>query len=165
MNKPDQPNPLNPVVSRQLPRTVIVLGLVSFFNDFASDIVVPLIPILLATVLSAGPIVLGLIEGVADALACFLKLWAGRHSDVMSGRRKGLAMSGYMLSNLVRPLLGLAGSWVTVLLLRSVDRIDKGLRSAPRDAMVADATPPYILGAMRLVFIARWIMLVRLPVH
>ncbi|MDP3280936.1 MAG: MFS transporter [Nitrosomonas sp.] len=146
MNKPDQTNPAQPVVSRQLPRTVIVLGLVSFFNDFASDIVVPLIPILLATVLSAGPIALGLIEGVADALACFLKLWAGRHSDVMSGRRKGLAMSGYMLSNLARPLLGLAGSWVMVLLLRSVDRVGKGLRSAPRDAMVADATPPHIRG-------------------
>ncbi len=146
MNKPDQPNPLNTVVSKKLPKTVVVLGLVSFFNDFSSDIVVPLIPILLATVLSAGPIALGLIEGVADALACFLKLWAGRHSDVMSGRRKGLALSGYMLSNLARPLLGLAGSWFTVLLLRSVDRVGKGLRSAPRDAMVADATPPHIRG-------------------
>jgi MFS family permease len=146
MNKPDQPNPLNPPVSKKLPQTVVVLGLVSFFNDFASDIVVPLIPILLATVLAAGPIALGLIEGVADALACFLKLWAGRHSDVMSGRRKGLALTGYMLSNLARPLLGLAGSWVTVLLLRSVDRVGKGLRSAPRDAMVADATPPHIRG-------------------
>ncbi len=146
MNKPDQPNPVIPVVSGKLPRTVIVLGLVSFFNDFASDIVVPLIPILLATVLSAGPIALGLIEGVADALACFLKLWAGRHSDIMSGRRKGLALAGYTLSNLARPLLGLAGSWVTVLLLRSVDRIGKGLRSAPRDAMVADATPSHMHG-------------------
>lgn len=134
------------MASRKLPRTVIFLGLVSFFNDFASDIVVPLIPILLATVLSAGPIVLGLIEGVADALACFLKLWAGRHSDVMRGRRKGLALAGYTLSNLARPLLGLAGSWVTVLLLRSIDRVGKGLRSAPRDAMVADATPPSIRG-------------------
>lgn len=146
MNKPDQPNPTPSIVSRKLPRAVVFLGLVSFFNDFASDIVIPLIPILLATVLAAGPIALGLIEGVADALACFLKLWAGRHSDVMSGRRKGLALTGYTLSNLARPLLGLAGSWVTVLLLRSVDRIGKGLRSAPRDAMVADATPPHIRG-------------------
>lgn len=146
MNKPDQPDPPSPETSEKLPRTVIVLGLVSFFNDFASDIVVPLIPILLATVLAAGPIALGLIEGVADALACFLKLWAGRHSDVMSGRRKKLALAGYTLSNLTRPLLGLAGSWLTVLLLRSVDRIGKGLRSAPRDAMVADATPPQIRG-------------------
>lgn len=146
MNKPDQSNQLNPIVSKKLPQAVIVLGLVSFFNDFASDIVVPLIPILLATVLAAGPIALGLIEGVADALACFLKLWAGRHSDMKSGRRKGLMLAGYMLSNLARPLLGLAGSWLMVLLLRSLDRVGKGLRSAPRDAMVADATPPHIRG-------------------
>ena len=146
MNKPDQSNPANSTDSGKLPKTVVVLGLVSFFNDFASDIVIPLIPILLATVLAAGPIALGLIEGMADALACFLKLWAGRHSDVMSGRRKGLALAGYTLSNLARPLLGLAGSWVTVLLLRSIDRVGKGLRGAPRDAMVADATPPRMHG-------------------
>lgn len=146
MNKLDQSNPANSTDSGKLPKTVVVLGLVSFFNDFASDIVIPLIPILLATVLAAGPIALGLIEGVADALACFLKLWAGRHSDVMSGRRKGLALAGYTLSNLARPLLGLAGSWVTVLLLRSIDRVGKGLRGAPRDAMVADATPPRMRG-------------------
>lgn len=146
MNKPDQSDPAHFVASRKLPRTVVLLGLVSFFNDFASDIVVPLIPILLATVLAAGPIALGLIEGVADAVACFLKLWAGRHSDMMSGRRKGLALMGYTLSNLARPLLGLAGSWLAVLLLRSVDRVGKGLRSAPRDAMVTDATPLHIRG-------------------
>ncbi len=146
MNKPDQSDPAHFVASRKLPRTVVLLGLVSFFNDFASDIVVPLIPILLATVLAAGPIALGLIEGVADAVACFLKLWAGRHSDMMSGRRKGLALMGYTLSNLARPLLGLAGSWLAVLLLRSVDRVGKGLRSAPRDAMVTDATPLPIRG-------------------
>ena len=146
MNKLDQSNSKAATPSNRLPRTVIFLGFVSFFNDFASDIVVPLIPILLATVLAAGPIALGVIEGVADALACFLKLWAGRHSDVMSGRRKGLALTGYTLSNLARPLLGLAGSWMMVLLLRSIDRIGKGLRSAPRDAMVADATSPQIRG-------------------
>jgi len=146
MNKPDQQDPSLRVVSKKLPQTVVILGFVSFFNDFASNIVVPLIPILLATVLSAGPIALGLIEGAADALACFLKLWAGRHSDVMRGRRKNLALMGYTLSNLARPLLGLAGSWITVLLLRSIDRVGKGLRSAPRDAMVADVTPPHIRG-------------------
>lgn len=129
-----------------MPRTVIVLGLVSFFNDFASDIVIPLIPILLATVLAAGPVALGIIEGVADAIASLLKLWSGRHSDVMSGRRKGLAVTGYTLSNIARPLLGLAGSWPMILLLRSIDRVGKGLRSAPRDALVADATPPGMQG-------------------
>ncbi len=146
MHKPDHPDSSSQTPSEKLPRTVVVLGVVSFFNDFASDIVVPLIPILLATVLSAGPIALGFIEGVADALACFLKLWAGRHSDIMRGRRKNLALTGYTLSNLARPLLGLAGSWLTVLLLRSIDRVGKGLRSAPRDAMVADAAPPHRRG-------------------
>ena len=109
----------------KLPRTVVVLGLVSFFNDVASEIVVPLIPILLASLLGAGPVILGLVEGVADALAAFLKLWSGRHSDALGGRRKGLTLAGYSLSNLARPLLGLAGSWAAVLLLRSVDRVGR----------------------------------------
>jgi hypothetical protein len=122
---------------------VIALGIVSLFNDMASEIVVPLIPILLASVLGAGPIALGLVEGVVDAVAAFLKLWSGRHSDALGGRRKGLALAGYSLSNLARPLLALAGTWGVVLLLRSVDRVGKGLRSAPRDALVADATPAF----------------------
>lgn len=145
MNKPAAEPHENPP-PKTLPRTVIVLGLVSFFNDFASDIVIPLIPILLATVLAAGPVALGLIEGVADAVASLIKLWSGRHSDLMSGRRKGLAVAGYTLSNIARPLLGLAGSWPVILLLRSIDRVGKGLRSAPRDALVADATPPGMHG-------------------
>jgi MFS family permease len=130
----------------RLPRTVIALGLVSLFNDLASEIVVPLIPILLTTVLGAGPVALGLIEGVADAVAAFLKLWSGRRSDALGGRRKSFTVAGYLLSNFARPLLGLAGSWATVLLLRSIDRVGKGLRTAPRDALIADATPPQIRG-------------------
>jgi MFS family permease len=125
---------------------VIVLGFVSLFNDLASDMIVPLIPILLAGVLGVGPIALGLIEGVADAVASFLKLWSGRHSDLLGGRRKTLTLVGYTLSNFARPLLAFAGSWASVLLLRSVDRVGKGLRSAPRDALVADATPAHIKG-------------------
>ncbi len=146
MNKPDATPDGNPAARKKLPRTVIVLGLVSFIKDFASDIVIPLIPILLATVLAAGPLALGFIEGVADAVASLLKLWSGRHSDVMRGRRKGLAVAGYTLSNIARPLLGLAGSWPAMLVLRSIDRVGKGLRSAPRDALVADATPPAMRG-------------------
>lgn len=130
----------------RLPRTVVILGLVSFFNDFASDIVIPLIPILLVTVLASGPVALGLIEGFADALASLLKLWSGRHSDRLSGKRKGLTLFGYILSNVARPLLGLAGSWPLVLVFRSLDRVGKGLRSAPRDALVVDVTPPSMLG-------------------
>lgn len=146
MNKPAASPSKNSPAHKKLPRTVVVLGLVSFFNDFASDIVIPLIPILLATVLAAGPLALGLIEGVADAVASLLKLWSGRHSDAMSGRRKGLALTGYILSNIARPMLGLAGSWPMVLLLRSIDRMGKGLRSAPRDALVVDATPAHMRG-------------------
>jgi MFS family permease len=140
------PGDTAPAPPRKLPRTVIALGLVSLFNDMASEIVVPLIPILLASVLGAGPVALGLVEGVADAIAAFLKLWSGRRSDALGGRRKGLALAGYALSNVARPLLALAGNWVAVLLLRSVDRVGKGLRSAPRDALVADATPPHMRG-------------------
>lgn len=146
MNKPAAAPEGNSAARQKLPRTVVILSLVSFFNDFASDIVIPLIPILLATVLAAGPLALGFIEGVADAVASLLKLWSGRHSDVMSGRRKGLAVAGYTLSNIARPLLGLAGSWPMILVLRSIDRVGKGLRSAPRDALVADATPPAMRG-------------------
>ena len=130
----------------RLPRTIIALGLVSLFNDLASEIVVPLIPILLTTTLGAGPVALGVIEGTADAIAALLKLWSGRRSDALGGRRKGLTLAGYLLSNLARPLLGLAGSWGGVLLLRSVDRVGKGLRTAPRDALIADAVPARIRG-------------------
>lgn len=124
----------------RLPRTVIVLSFVSFFNDMAAEMVVPLIPILLATVLVGGPIALGLVEGVADAVSSFLRLWSGRRSDKLGGRRKGLTLAGYSLSNAARPLLALASSWLVVMVLRSIDRVGKGLRSAPRDALVADAT-------------------------
>ncbi len=130
----------------RLPRTVIVLGVVSFLNDLASDIVIPLIPLLLATVLQSGPVALGLIEGFADAVASLLKLWSGRHSDRMQGRRKSLVVAGYSISNIARPLLGLAGGWATVLILRSIDRVGKGIRSAPRDALLADVTPPPMRG-------------------
>jgi MFS family permease len=125
---------------RKLHPAVIVLSFVSFLNDFASDIVIPLMPILLAAVLGAGPVALGAIEGLADAIASFLKLWAGRRSDRMGGRRKIFAVFGYTLSNVARPMLAFAGSWFTVLVLRSIDRVGKGIRSAPRDAMVGDLT-------------------------
>ncbi len=124
---------------RHLPRTVVVIGCVSLLNDFASEMVVPLIPLLLATVLAAGPVALGLIEGVADTVSNLLKLWAGRHSDVGARRRKPYIIVGYLLSNLARPLIGISGSWLTVLAIRVTDRIGKGIRTAPRDALISDA--------------------------
>ncbi|MGC2456447.1 MAG: MFS transporter [Gallionellaceae bacterium] len=133
-------------MKQKLPRTVVILGLVSFFNDTASEMVTPFIPILIATVLGAGPVVLGLVEGVADAAASFLKLWAGRFSDFGHGRRKRLTVAGYALSNLARPLIGLVSSWGALMLLRSIDRVGKGVRNAPRDALLADATTPSMHG-------------------
>ncbi|HEY8554565.1 MAG TPA: MFS transporter [Burkholderiales bacterium] len=124
---------------RALPRTVILVGLVSLLNDFASEMVVPLIPLLLATVLGAGPVALGVIEGAADAVSNLLKLWAGRHSDFAGRRRKPYVVFGYALSNIVRPLIAFSGTWFTVLGIRIVDRIGKGVRTAPRDALIADA--------------------------
>lgn len=122
-----------------LPRTVIAVGFVSLLNDFASEMVTPLIPILLATVLAAGPLALGFIEGLADTTTNLIKLWAGRRSDLAGRPRKRYVLFGYTLSNLVRPLLGFSGSWLVVLGIRVTDRVGKGLRTAPRDAMLADA--------------------------
>jgi MFS family permease len=130
----------------RLPASIVVLGWVSFLNELSSQIVAPLIPLLLATVLGAGPVALGLIEGFADAVASLLKLWAGRRSDVLGQKRKGFIVGGYGLSVIARPLIGLAINWPMVLLLRSLDRAGKGLRGAPRDALVADATPKQLQG-------------------
>ena len=129
-----------------LPRVVVVLGMVSFCNDLASEMVTPLIPILLAAVLGAGPLALGLVEGLAEAIAAWLKLWSGRRSDLWGGRRKPFVLGGYFLSNLVRPLMGLASSGFMVAGLRGLDRVGKGLRTAPRDALVADATSAGVRG-------------------
>jgi len=123
---------------KKLPTTVVVLGAVSFFNDIASDMILPLLPIFLTATLGAGPAVLGLIEGVAEATASLLKLWAGRLGDAGVGHKR-LALTGYSISNIVRPLVGFAGSWPTVLALRFADRIGKGIRTAPRDALLAAA--------------------------
>lgn len=125
----------------RLPRTVVIIGVVSLLNDFASEMVTPLIPLLLATVLGAGPMALGFIEGLADTTTNLLKLWAGRRSDMARRRRKPFVLFGYALSNLVRPLIGFSGSWLMVLGIRVTDRVGKGLRSAPRDAMLADVIP------------------------
>lgn len=123
----------------RLPATVIALGVTSFFTDVASEMVFPLLPAFLAT-LGAGPTFLGLLEGVADAVAAAIKYRAGAWSDGRS--RKGFVLVGYGLAHAVRPLLALAGAAWHVLALRVVDRIGKGLRSAPRDALISAAVPP-----------------------
>ncbi|MDD5241845.1 MAG: MFS transporter [Sulfuricella sp.] len=123
-----------------LPSTVWLLGLVSFFNDSASELVYPLMPLFLASVLMAGPKALGIIEGIAEATGSLLKLFAGVLADKMSST-KHWVVGGYSLAALGRPLLALAGSWPVVLGLRFADRVGKGLRSSPRDAMLALSVP------------------------
>lgn len=119
-----------------LPSTVWLLGLVSFFNDSAGELVYPLMPLYLASVLMAGPKALGIIEGVAEATGSLLKLFAGVLAD-KTRSTKYWVVGGYSLAALGRPLLALAGSWPVVLALRFSDRVGKGLRSSPRDAMLA----------------------------
>jgi MFS family permease len=119
-----------------LPRGVWRLGWVSFFTDFASEMVYPLLPLFLTRVLGASAMSLGVVEGVADAANSVLKVATGRISDRWN-RRKPLVVFGYALSSSVRPLMALAGAWVHVLALRFVDRLGKGVRGAPRDAMLA----------------------------
>ncbi|MCA3035087.1 MAG: MFS transporter, partial [Rhodocyclaceae bacterium] len=94
-----------------MPASIYVIGLVSMLNDIATEMVTPIIPILLATTLASGPIVLGLVEGLANAVACVVQIYAGRLSDARGGRRKPLAVTGYLVSNVMRPLLGIATAW------------------------------------------------------
>ena len=130
-----------------LPRLVWLLGLVSFFNDLASEMVIPLVPLLLAAMGGSPALALGFIEGAAEALASLLKLWAGNHSDRRNSARKGLTVAGYALSNAVRPLIALTSHWSGILGVRLADRVGKGLRSAPRDALIALAVDDRRRGA------------------
>jgi len=119
-----------------LPRTVWLLGLVSFFNDAASELVYPLVPIYLASVLMAGPKALGLIEGIAEATGSLLKLFSGVMSDRLQST-KHWVVGGYTVAAVARPLLAFTTAWPMVLALRFADRVGKGLRTSPRDALLA----------------------------
>ncbi len=123
---------------RLLPRNVFAISLVSLLNDASSEIIYPLLPIFLSLTLGASPGIVGLIEGAAESLSSLLKLFAGHFSD-RRGKRKSFVVFGYVLSSLTRPLLAFAGSWSQVLGLRIADRVGKGIRTSPRDAMIADA--------------------------
>ncbi len=121
-----------------LPRLVIVLSLTSLLNDAASEMITPLLPLFLTAVLGAGATVVGLVEGLAEAAASLLKYQAGRLAD-RGWSPRGLVFAGYGLSSLARPAIGLCGAWVPVLGLRFLDRAGKGLRTAPRDAMISSS--------------------------
>ncbi len=128
-----------------LTRNVVILGFVSLLNDGASEMIYPLLPAFLTAVLGAGPAALGVIEGVAEATASLLKLYSGYLSDRVK-RRKGWIVAGYSLSNIIRPLIAFSTSWMHVLVLRFSDRVGKGLRTSPRDAIIADSTPAEFRG-------------------
>jgi len=122
----------------RLPRNVFAISFVSLLNDASSEIIYPFLPLFLALTLGASPAVIGMIEGAAESVSSLLKLFAGYFSD-RRGRRKGLVVFGYALASFARPLLAFATNWHQVLGIRLADRIGKGIRSAPRDAMIADA--------------------------
>lgn len=122
----------------RLPRTVVALGAVSLLTDLSSEMIYPLLPVFLSTVLGAGPLAIGAIEGAAESVAALLKLVSGWWSDRLP-RRKPLVMVGYGLASVVRPLIGLAQNVGQVLMIRLADRTGKGIRGAPRDALIADA--------------------------
>lgn len=124
---------------------VLILGLVSFFTDVSSEMIYPLLPLFLTGVLGAGPAFLGLIEGIAESTSSLLKLFSGVVSDRVR-RRKMLVLAGYSVSALMRPLIGLAYSATTVLVIRTGDRVGKGIRTSPRDALIADSVHPSIRG-------------------
>ncbi|HEX9093653.1 MAG TPA: MFS transporter, partial [Coriobacteriia bacterium] len=121
-----------------MPRNVLALGAVSLLTDASSEMVYWVLPLFLTQVLHAPVSVVGVIESVAEATASLTKVLSGRLSDVL-GRRKPLVVAGYSLSNVMKPLLALSASWPAVLALRFADRLGKGIRTAPRDALIADS--------------------------
>lgn len=141
----DQSAPTSRTV-RALPSGIWALGFVSLFMDTSSELVHSLLPVFMASVLGASMVTIGLVEGIAEATASITKLFSGVLSDRV-GRRKGLLVFGYGVAALTKPVFPLATSVQWVLIGRFVDRIGKGLRGAPRDALVADITAPELRGA------------------
>jgi len=129
----------------RLGRNVLVLAAVSFLTDASSEIIYPLLPIFLTTVLGAGASAVGAIEGAAETSSALLKLASGWWSDRAS-RRKPLVVAGYALASLARPLVAVAQSATQVLAIRLTDRVGKGIRGSPRDALIAESVDPSIRG-------------------
>ena len=123
---------------RHLPRNIWAVGATSFLMDVSSEMVLNLLPLFLANVLGVGTTLIGVIEGVAEATASLVKVFSGWLSDRL-GQRKWLAVAGYALSAAAKPFLYIASSWEAVAGVRWADRVGKGIRTAPRDALVADS--------------------------
>jgi MFS family permease len=131
---------------REIPRAIWALGFVSLLMDASSEIIHALLPVYLVTVLGASMLTVGLIEGIAEATASITKVFSGAISDWL-GKRKVLALIGYGLAAFTKPVFPLAASVSWLVAARFVDRIGKGIRGAPRDALVADLAPPHLRGA------------------
>lgn len=121
-------------------KNIYLLGAVSFFNDFASEMIYPLIPVFINSVLGLGAAFIGIIEGIAETTNSLIKLFSGYFSDKFN-KRKAFVLAGYTISNLLRPLIGIVSSWGGLLFLRFSDRVGKGIRTAPRDALIGDSAP------------------------
>jgi len=126
-------------------KNVFVAGLVSFFMDVSSEMIYPLVPLFLANVLGVNKSVIGLIEGIAESTASLLKIFSGWFSDRI-GNRKWLMAAGYGISTLSRPIVALASGWQHVMGSRFIDRFGKGIRTAPRDAIIAESSEKSYLG-------------------
>ena len=131
---------------QQIPTGVWVLGFVSMLMDISSEMVHSLLPLFMVTTLGASALTVGLIEGLAESTALIVKIFSGALSDYL-GKRKGLAVLGYAMGALTKPLFAVASTTGLVLTARLLDRAGKGIRGAPRDALVADMTPPHLRGA------------------
>jgi MFS family permease len=130
---------------KDIPKNVKALGFVSLLNDSASEMIYPLLPIFLTSVLGAGAEALGIIEGIAESTASLLKLFSGWLSDKIK-KRKFLVLIGYSLAAFGRPVIALSRTWLQVAIVRFVDRLGKGIRTSPRDALISLSTPPKIKG-------------------
>ncbi len=131
--------------SLSIPKNVKALGIVSFLNDAASEMIYPLLPIFLVNVLGVGPELLGVIEGIAETTSSFLKLFSGWLSDRIK-KRKFLVVIGYSLAAFARPLVAITRYWWQVAIIRFTDRLGKGIRTSPRDALISHSTPDSIRG-------------------
>lgn len=126
-------------------RNVFVSGLVSFFMDISSEMIYPLVPLFLANILGANKSIIGLIEGIAESTASLLKVFSGWFSDRI-GNRKWLMAAGYGISTVSRPIVALAATWHHVMGFRFMDRLGKGIRTAPRDAIIAESSETAYMG-------------------
>src|SRR5437660_3709555 len=137
--------PRSPECEPSAARNLYAFGITSFLNDTASEMAYWVLPAFLVS-LGAGPAQLGVIEGIAESVASFAKLFSGYLTDRID-RRKPLVVGGYFVANAVKPLLALAGAWWHILLIRFADRLAKGVRGAPRDVMVAESVDKKRLGS------------------